>query len=122
MWWLFGLFGLIPLILWGAYLLFLWVFGWMIILIFEGVPNVLVWAWRGAEERQQERARLIQERERWAQGTPRDRVLYEALRRERRQGFLDVYRYKQELEQLDAQDCAEDHIETSEASSRGPGR
>ena len=141
MWLLFvvlGPFAIVPL----AFLLFLKLFELMIILTFEVVPKALVWVWRGAEEREQERARLIHEREqerarlihereqerarlihereRWAQGTPRDRVLYEALRREREQGFLDVHRYRQELARLDAQDFDADHIETSEEPSRGP--
>ena len=78
MWWLFvllGPFALIPLILWGAYLLFLWVFGWMIILIFEVVPKILVWAWRAARARLQERARLRRER----QEEERERQEEEAL-------------------------------------------
>ena len=67
MWWLFvflGPFAVIPL----AFLLFLKIFELTIVLIVEGVPRLLVWVWRGAEERQRERERLLarmqQERER----------------------------------------------------------
>ena len=58
MWWLFvflGPFAVIPL----AFLLFLKIFELTIVLIVEGVPRILVWVWRGAEERQQERERLL---------------------------------------------------------------
>lgn len=82
MWWLFvllGPFALIPLILWGAYLLFLWVFGWMIILIFEVVPKILVWAWRAAMGRLQERARLRRERQEEEARLRRERQEEEAL-------------------------------------------